>query len=166
VSAFSDEFARVEFRFNHFQSVIHDQSARVSAISAVDKEVGAAVQLLCSLRNALVPISILPPEVLARVFHFLSLEERPCSGKQKLGWIRATHVCRFWRQVALGDSSLWARISGIPTNLELISEMLARARNTPLDIDIDLDGTPSPEVLLLMFPPHLSHTRRLRLYSL
>ena len=163
---FSDIFSRVEFRFNHFQSVIHDQSARVSAISAVDKEVGAAVQLLCSLRNALAPISLLPPKVLSRVFHFLSLEERPYSGQQKLGWIRATHLCSFWRQVALGDSSLWARISGIPTNLELISEMLVRARNAPLDIDIDLDGTPRPEALLLMFPPHLSHTRRLRLYCL
>jgi hypothetical protein len=121
------------------------------------------MQLLLTLRNTLAPISVLPPEVLARVFHFLSLQEPPCSGKQDLGWIRATHVCRFWRQVALGDSSLWARISGRPTNLNLISGMLARTRNAPLDIDIDLDGTLFPELILLMFPPHLSHTRKLRL---
>src|ERR1019366_7937030 len=133
-SVFSDVFACVESRFNHFRSVIHDPSARVAAISA---EVDAARQLLCSLRNALAPISLLPPEILARVFHFLTLEEPPCSGEQNLGWIRATHVCRLWRQVALGDSSLWAKISGIPTNTERISEMLARARNAPLDIDLD-----------------------------
>jgi hypothetical protein len=52
----------------------------------------------------------------------------------------------------------------MPTNIELISEMLARARNAPLDIDIDLDGTPFPELILLMFPLHLSHTHRLSLH--
>src|SRR6266446_731870 len=39
--------------------------------------------------------------------------------------------------------------------------MLIRARNAPLDII----ATPNPEVLLI-FPPHLSHTRSLRLRSL
>ena len=121
------------------------------------------MQLLLTLRNTLAPVFVLPPEVLARVFHFLSLEEPPFSGKQNLGWIRATHVCRFWREVALGDSSLWARISGRPTNLKLVSGMLARTRNAPLDIDINLDGTLFPELILLMFRRHLSHTRKLRL---
>jgi hypothetical protein len=161
-SVFSDVSARVESRFNHFRSVIHDPSARVAAISTVDREVDAAMRLIHSLRNALAPISLLPPELLARVFHFLSLEEPPYSRNQDLGWIRATHVCRFWRQVALGDSSLWARISGIPTNAEWISETFARARNARLDFDIDFHRTLNPEVLL-MFPPHISHTRTLRL---
>ena len=162
-SVFSDVFSRVESGFNHFLSVIRDPRARVAAISAADKEISAATQFLRFLRNALAPISLLPPEVLARVFHFLLFEEPACSVKQNLGWIRATHVCRFWRQVALGDSSLWARISGIPANVELISEILARARNAPLDVDIDLDWISSPEALLRVFTPHLFHTRELRL---
>ncbi|KAF8486832.1 hypothetical protein DFH94DRAFT_3537 [Russula ochroleuca] len=155
-------FARIESGINH------DPSARAAAISAIDEEIldgqlkEVDEQLLRSLltcRNTLAPISLLPPEALARVFRFLALEE------QNPGWIRATHVCRFWREVALGDSSLWATISGIPTNTEWIPEMLARARNAPLDIDIDIGVTSNPEVLLV-FPPHLSHTRELRLYSL
>ena len=148
---------------------MHDPGARVAAISAVDKEVEAARQLLRSLltrRNALASISLLPPEILARVFHFLALEEEPpCSRGQNLGWIRATHVCRIWRQVALGDASLWARIAGSPTNTELISEMLVRARNAPLDVDIDLRRASDPEVLDV-FCPHISHTRELRLHGL
>ena len=160
-SVFSDVFARVESGFNQ------DPSARAAAISAIDREIGGQpkevdeqhLRSLLTRRNSLAAISLLPPEALARVFHFLVLEE------QNPGWIRATHVCCFWRQVALGDSSLWATISGIPTNTEWIPEMLARARNAPLDIDIDLGETSNQEVLL-MFPPHLSHTRELRLYSL
>ena len=164
---FSDTFARVESRFNHFQSVIHDPRARVAAVSAVDEEINAVMQLLHSLRNALAPISLLPPEVLSRIFHFLSLKEpsKVFRKTRALGWILATHVCRLWRQVAIGDSSLWAQISGVPANRELVSEMLARARNAPLDINIYLGGAPDPEVLL-MFPPHLSHTRELYLSEL
>jgi hypothetical protein len=123
------------------------------------------MEQLRSLCNALAPISFLPPEVLGRVFHFLSLEEPPFFGVQNLGWIRATHVCRFWRQVALVDSLLWARISGVPKNTELVSEMLARTRDAPLDIDMVLETTSNPKTLL-MLSPHLSHTRKLRLHYL
>ena len=159
----------VESGYSHLHSVIHDSGARGAAISAVDEEVDAAKKLLRSLltrRNALAPISVLPPEVLARVFHALARLEPPCwSGIQYLGWIRATHVCVHWRQVALGDSSLWARISGVPTSKEFVAEMLVRARNAPLDIDVDLAGTSNP-ALSLLFAPHISRIRELRLHSL
>ena len=163
---FSDVFARVESRFNHFRSVVHDPSARVAAISAVDKEVGAAMRILHSLRNALAPISLLPPEVLSRVFHFIPPPELLPFGlvEQRLDRIRVTRVCRLWRQVALGDSSLWARISGVPTGSEWISEMLVRALNAPLDINLHV-GRSNPDVLL-MLSSHLSHTRELRLIGL
>jgi hypothetical protein len=165
---FSAVFSRVESRFNHFRTVIDDPGARVAAIYAIDDEidqqlkaVDAAKQLLHSQlarRNTLVPISLLPPEVLARVFHLLVLNDT-------LGPITATHVCRFWRQVALDDSSLWAKISSIMINPKLFSEMLVRAKNAPLDIHICLRSRSGREVLRI-FPPHLSHTRTLRLYSL
>jgi F-box-like len=130
-------------------------------------------------RNGFTPISLLPPEVLARVFHFLVLEDPPCSPEQDRGWMRATQVCRFWRQVAQGDSSLWATISWKldPTNTELISEMLYRSRDAPLDIDLDFGFGlgfgfdfdiygPQCREVLLMFPPHLPRIRKIRLYNL
>jgi hypothetical protein len=169
---FSDVFAQIKSRFNssHSQTGIHDPSARFAAISTVDKGIAAARQVLRSLltrRNTLMPISLLPPEILARVFHLLVLKEPPFSGrrKRKLGWIRATHVCRHWRQVALDDSSLWAKIWGIPTNPKWISEILARAKNAPLDIEFN-GVAMSGEEALLMIPLHFSHTRRLCFQSL
>ena len=169
-AVFSDVLSRVASGFNNFGSVTHDHNARLAAISAVDKEVDATRQLLRSLltrRNALAPISLLPPEILIRVFHLLALDEPPFSSEQNFGWIRTTHVCRHWRQVALSDSSLWARISRIDPVLDsalLISEMLARAKNAPLEIDICIfHAVPDP---MHLFPPHLPHTRVLRLHSL
>jgi hypothetical protein len=75
--------------------------------SAVDEEIDAVMHLLQSLRNAMAPISLLPPEVLSQIFHFLSLMDEPLgySRKKKLGWIIVTHVCWLWRQVAIDDSS-------------------------------------------------------------
>ena len=78
-------------------------------------------------------------------------------------------MCHLWRQVVLGDSSLWARITEISKeisiNTEFIYQMLARARDAPLDIDIDPCQTRG-SIVLLMISPHLSHTRKLRLHSL
>jgi hypothetical protein len=44
-----------------------------------------------------------PPEILARIFHFVVLEGLPCYSKQNLG------VCQHWR---FNNSLLWAGISG------------------------------------------------------
>jgi hypothetical protein len=164
---FSDVFAQIESRANpsHSRTGFSDPSTRVTAISTLDKGIDAARQFLCSLltrRNTLVPISVLPPEILSLVFHFLVLDEPPLSRKP---WIRVTHVCRRWRQVAIDDSSLWARIWGIPTNTKWISEILARAKNVPLEIELNDVGRSSPETFL-MIVPHLSHTRHLRLHYL
>ena len=166
-SIFSDIIAQIESRLNpgHSRTGFSDPSARVAALSTLDKGVDAARQFLCSLltrHNTLVPISVLPDEILSRVFHFLVLEAPPLSGRP---WIRITHVCRRWRQVAIDDSSLWARIWGIPTNTKWMSEMLARAKNVPLEIEFDDVGMSSPGALP-MIVQHLSHTRELSLHNL
>jgi F-box-like len=143
-------------------------TAREAALSAIDKEIDAARRLtrsLLSRRNALAPISVLPPELLARIFRFHALAEPAWSSfyPHGLGWIADTHVCQYWRQVALDDSSLWARILGSSPKAEWVAETLIRAHNAPLFVD--LVGTPSTETLAL-FPPHISHTRELRLRNL
>ena len=120
---------------------------------------------LPSCRSVITPISVLPPELLIRIFHFHALKEPPWSGGvQKLGWIGVTHVCRRWRQVALGDSSLWARITGSLLNAKWISEMLVRARNAPLLV-VDFAVTPVPGILS-KFAPHIFRIRELRLRGL
>ena len=142
---FSDVFAQIEFRFNQFTLKLAF-TISVPALwpfpqSTIDKGIITATRFLPSLltrRNVLVPISLLPPEILAQVFHLLVLEEPPFSGERNLlGWIRVTHVCWSWRQVALDDLTLWAKIRGIPANKKRISEILARSKNAQLDIKLN-----------------------------
>jgi hypothetical protein len=168
----SDVLAQIESRFSPklFETGFRDPGARITAISTLDKGIDAARQFVCSLltrRNALVPISLLPPKIIARVFHLLVPEEPPLSESYNLSWIRVMHVCRHWRQVALDDSSLWAKIwsNHWPMNTRCISDMLGRAKNSPLDIEFD-SGTELSTEALLMILSHLPRTRQLRLRCL
>ena len=149
---------------SHFRAMAQTLTARTAAFSAIDKEIDTERQLIRSLllrRNTLAPISALPPELLSRIFHFHAQDERLYG--QPLGWIWVTHVCQHWRQVALNDSSLWATITAPLPRVTWISEMLVRARKAPLVIDIV--GLESQSVLPQL-PPHIPHTRELRLRSL
>jgi hypothetical protein len=105
------------------------------------------------------PISILPAEILARIFHFNAFSSSP------IPWAGSTvtHVCRRWRQIALDDSTLWTHFSTSPRNKDWIAERLSRARNAPLVIE--LDGSMGKDMFSL-FTPHISHTRELYLRNL
>ncbi|KAI0280970.1 hypothetical protein BC826DRAFT_1180605 [Russula brevipes] len=149
-------------RFLHWH-----ESTRAVAPSSVDRGIDAAILLTRALlthRNTLAPVSVLPAEVLAHIFHLVALADssRPRMGSLK--WIGVTHVCRHWRQVALNDSSLWARISGSMTNTTWISETLARARNAPLAIEMFV--TPGAETLSSMIAAHFVNTPEFRLRGL
>ena len=162
----SDLSTFLQSGLNQFRVMTQTPLSRPGAVSAIDKEIDAARRLVHSLlsrRNAMAPISTLPPELLARIFRFLILGDLASFGFPTMGWFEATHVCRHWRQVALDDSSLWARVTGFSPSPEWISETLVRARNAPLDIN--LVGVPNPE-LLSKFLPHISHTRQLRFRDL
>ena len=163
----SDLFTLLQSGHNLFRIMTQTPASRAAAFSSINKEIGAArwlVQSLLSRRNSLAPISTLPPELLARIFRFFILEDLGRFGVPMEFWFKATHVCRHWRQVALDDSSLWARITVTESSsFHWVLAMLVRSRNAPLDIN--LMGEPSPR-LLSKVPPHILHTRQLRLCEL
>jgi hypothetical protein len=160
----SDVFSRLESELTQIQSAIQTPKARAAALATVDQDINAAKRLILSMltpRNMLAPISILPAEILARIFHFIAFSKRPYS----LGWVHVTHVCRRWRQIALDDSTLWAHFSDFPRNKEWIVERLSRARNASLVIELDgLLGMGKD--MSFPFIPHISHTRELYLRNL
>src|SRR6267142_2339125 len=160
--------ALLQAELSQFRAMTQTPGTCAAALSAIDEEIDAAHRFthsLLSRRNVLAPISVLPTELLARIFHFCALAEPLWMSQlpSKLGWITVTHVCQRWRQVALDDTSLWARITGFSRSPKWIAESLVRARNAPLVFR--LWGRPSPEILTSL-QPHISHTRELQLGGL
>ncbi|KAK6992256.1 F-box domain-containing protein [Favolaschia claudopus] len=87
------------------------------------------IRALRSRRNALSLIGRLPPEMLSRVFMF-------CQRDGHL-WIReVSHICRYWREVAIGCPNLWSCISLTPSRWA--KEMLHRSKMAPLSIKANL----------------------------
>ncbi|KAA1470871.1 hypothetical protein DENSPDRAFT_836779 [Dentipellis sp. KUC8613] len=112
-------------------SVSKPSEYRVQAWQMLDNELVAMHHAMCIVRsrqNDLVPISVLPAEILADIFLRLATTCRsqfPYSGH----WIGATlHVCHRWRTIALQTANLWTCIHfvfGIDWALDMLKHSLA-----------------------------------------
>src|ERR1700730_4144150 len=110
-----------------------DSSSADHLRQAIDDEIKsleASLRALKSRRNALVPISHLPPEILAAIFSFLSPSVWN-RGIDLLEWLSVTHVCHRWRDIALTHPRLWSHINFTRLTPAGMAGMLARARMTP-----------------------------------
>lgn len=89
------------------------------------------MRALQSRRNALLPVSQLPSEVLCRIFEHVAPSD--LSYEWDLRWIVFSHVSRHWRDTALECASLWRCI---PTTgpTELTREFLRRSKSAPLAV--------------------------------
>ncbi|VDB87216.1 unnamed protein product [Peniophora sp. CBMAI 1063] len=83
----------------------------------------------------------LPNEILVMIF-FLYQSLQPAGYwyqslmRVDLGWIRLMFVCERWREIIRNTPGLWTRI-GTFYNRNLMAEFYQRARDAPLNIDLD-----------------------------
>jgi F-box-like len=89
------------------------------------------------------PISRLPPEIIATIFSFLPLlgEYTPPPSRKTpdpLAWLRVSHVCYQWREIALNLPYLWSHIDFNVLNFAGVDQMLVRAMNTPIHFTVNL----------------------------
>jgi hypothetical protein len=114
-------------------------------------------------RNALVPISRLPPETLVEIFSLLPFPADASECVSFLTLISVTRVCRRWREVALSFPSLWSYINFTKLTPTGFTEMLARAKMSPLHLEAKI--TPLRRARSHAFrrqlEAHISHTRHL-----
>ena len=61
----------------------------------------------------------------------------------RFGWIAVTHVCSFWRQVALGHRIFWT-YHWFNVHHEWTAEMLRRAGDAPLELTLSDEIVPFP----------------------
>jgi hypothetical protein len=108
-------------------------AAGLEGVSAYDREIErvmiATVIPLRRLRNALVGAGRVPAEVLQTILHLCA----PATDLSKIAARNAlSHVCYSWRQVALGDWTLWTHIDlGLP---RLSRELFARCAGFPTSV--------------------------------
>ncbi|KZT68436.1 hypothetical protein DAEQUDRAFT_325768 [Daedalea quercina L-15889] len=100
----------------------------------------------------------LPPEILAVIFNHVRLQ--PCiRGTPRTSvWdpliirldclVQLSHVCRYWREIILGTSTLWDRIDDPTRRLKRVDLPAQRAQTVPLVISIAGEPTPSMDALL------------------
>lgn len=100
------------------------------------------------------PVSRLLSEILVLIFAFL-VEANPTTSSAgdipegigrpqvRLGWITVTHVCSFWRRVALEHRILWTH-HRFDLGLEWSAEMLRRAGDAPLELTLSEEFVPFP----------------------
>ncbi|TFK63905.1 hypothetical protein BDN72DRAFT_847143 [Pluteus cervinus] len=116
--------------------------------ASIDSEISrlqGKIRELRSARNALAPISRLPPEVLVQIFgwlqdkyrHELSRNfnrlKRPPRDVLDIAWTRVTHVSGHWRGIARGFPSLWNRVS--LANHHWLRQSLFSSRPLPLILE-------------------------------
>lgn len=91
-------------------------------------------------QNSTTPISRLHPEILTEIFkaiasHTDSFSEvhNPTPPYQ---WLRVTHVCHSWREIALACPRVWSYLR-YAADVECVKEMVARSKESPLFVDFN-----------------------------
>ncbi|KZV61290.1 hypothetical protein PENSPDRAFT_659025 [Peniophora sp. CONT] len=90
----------------------------------------------------------LPPELLTQIFEdcqtFWEPEREVYESDSEddtflSGWMAITHVCSYWRKVALGASSLWSRpeIDVLSIHPGYIPDIMSRCRGNPIELHLN-----------------------------
>ena len=110
------------------------------AIDAEIKLLEETTRVLKYRRNSLAPISSLPTEVTTRIFSFLHPTSSAFTPDKKpdpdpLAWLRVTHICHHWREIALNQPLFWSHIDFRNLSSVGIAEVIARAKTAPLYLE-------------------------------
>ncbi|THH00291.1 hypothetical protein EW026_g2206 [Hermanssonia centrifuga] len=121
-------------------------------LASLDETLALALSQVRMMRNTRSPINALPPEVLTTIFEMLagpralpSTDSRDNSSTtgNPMEWIPVTHVCRYWRDTALGYPFMWNPIVFKPSDMRsecnLPYECLQRSVGAPLDVQVKCD---------------------------
>jgi hypothetical protein len=134
------------------------------AQTEIDDELVALEERMRALRtrrNSLSPISSIPPELLSTIFVHHAQQTQLLYNPDNpdiLSWLIVGHICRHWREVALGTPELWA--TPFLNSLQATDEMLARSKMAPLNLRIGWRYRVDTIQKALM------HTERLQVVSL
>ena len=105
-------------------------------------------------------IRVLPPEILSSVFEFAAQDQLAVS-------VHISHVCRSWRNLAIGTPRLWTTIE-LCGSVERVDALLERSKAALLDIrmhpDVENDWQNCP-ILIQSVSAAAAHGKRWRTFT-
>jgi hypothetical protein len=110
-------------------------------IKSLDSE--ESIRALKRRRNALSPVSSLPPEMIADIFSLLCIPSTSFSGGNPdyhLARLSVSHVCHRWRDIALNQPLLWNHVDFTNLSMTGAAEILVRAKSAPLYLEASIFG--------------------------
>ncbi|RDB25738.1 hypothetical protein Hypma_006084 [Hypsizygus marmoreus] len=136
------------------RDIIDDAEKQIDArLAALD----VSARVLKRQRNAIAPISKLPPETLCNIFQHVRDADREQS-PGCINWARVSHVCAHWREIAINFPSLWTYIEH-QYHKEWIREMLLRSKGAP--IYISANSSRNSEQFLQNISSHIHRVKEL-----
>ncbi|KAI0063665.1 hypothetical protein BV25DRAFT_1824230 [Artomyces pyxidatus] len=164
-SSLWSEFARSCIASLADVSARSDDRSIADAREVIEQELFGQILAACLLKsrlNELIPIARLPAEILCHIFSCCAYAEPVHRGsdlycpspEKRLGWMKVTHVCRSWREVALDSSALWETVPFV-LGARWTEELLSRSRPVPITAIIYR----SSKSWTLPLSNHLSHIK-------
>lgn len=132
--------------FPHTESTHLEPDVKTLTREWLAEEETIALKRLLDVRsrmNMMAPACRLPAELLVEIFKTVQ-KFSPTDGMR---WIRVTHVCRYWRDIALHSQALWACIR--PCSGSFVRMCKKRAGVAPLSLFWD-SSISSPEMNLVL----------------
>ncbi|KAH8091684.1 hypothetical protein BXZ70DRAFT_476311 [Cristinia sonorae] len=113
-----------------------DDAARRILAELIEVHASAIVDLKVRM-NTYTLIARLPSEILADIFAWCISITPVRRGHSTLShsWIMVTHVCHYWREVALNTPRLWSNITFGSRNIERVQAFLARSKQARLYVE-------------------------------
>ncbi|KAL4246093.1 hypothetical protein ABKN59_003292 [Abortiporus biennis] len=111
-------------------------ATRDEILEQMDYHRRALIDLAYNL-NSFCSVSRLPDELLCRIFE----DYRDATSKIKpFGFVRISHVCRYWRNLAIRYTPLWSciKISKWTRSYLKVEEQLKRSGTSPLSVEVDM----------------------------
>ncbi|KAF8597646.1 hypothetical protein BDV93DRAFT_527243 [Ceratobasidium sp. AG-I] len=173
---------------NAFEAAVNTIRSDILSLKMRHERLDSAQSSLCRIQNkssTLIPFNKLPLEIMARIFHMSAGRSCVCdSVSQTLHPVEhygpktllaITHVCAYWRDIAISDSSLWSHVTfhinrddDFTDKPNCPQTWLIRARSMPLYIHLDGEprhkrGSRIPGLVATRLLPYLSRITGFRI---
>ncbi|KAI0055733.1 hypothetical protein BV25DRAFT_1921583 [Artomyces pyxidatus] len=141
--------------------------------SQLTQEIDKVQRYLASLRrlkNSRTPVARIPVEIFCQILSFIKCDPRwPHRNPERPpAWVAVTHVCQFWREVALSSPLLWSNI--VTYNLPWMEETLVRSKAVPVSLVMYVNRNPwefpnSLSSVITRIVPHIARAKEIIIHG-